>query len=103
MLDKTVFPYLRTIKSPVLILLWDKRISNEAARAKRLGLNDKVNQITQQTLPKLHWQRAHDLVLLGKDMEGYSTMIAILRQNPNLVEFDKFVKELRDLLAGRAG
>lgn len=100
MLDKSVFPYLRTTKSTMLIPLWDRRISNETARAKRSGLNDKATQITQQTLPKLHWQRAHDLVLLGRDTEGYSTMIGILRQNANLAEFDKYVKELRDLLAG---
>ena len=100
MLDKTVFPYLRTIKSPVLISLWDKRIGNELAHAKRPGLNEKTAQITQQTLPKLHWQRARDLILLGRDAEGFSTMIGILRQNAGLVEFDKYARELHDLLAG---
>ena len=100
MLDKTIFPFMRARKNVMMIPLWDKRIANELAHAKRPGLNDKATQFYQQTLPKLHWQRARDLVLLGRDTEGYSTMIGILRQNANLTDFDKCAKELRDLLAG---
>ena len=99
-LDKTILPFLRAQKNAMLIPLWDKRIANETARAKRSGLNDKATQITQQTLPKLYWQRSRDLILLGRDAEGLSAMIGILRQNANLVEFDKCAGELRDLLAG---
>ncbi len=99
MLDRTVFPFLRAKKSPALIQLWDKRIVNETLRAKRQGLNDKATQFTQQTLPKLNWQRARDLVLLGREAEGFSTMIETLRQHTNLAEFDMYAKELRDLLA----
>ncbi|MEI7901488.1 MAG: hypothetical protein WCK89_14655 [bacterium] len=100
MLDKTVFPFLRKKKSPVLITIWETRIANEAARVKRLGLNDKAAQFTQQTLPKLNWQRARDLVLLRREAEGFSTMIEILRQYANHAEFDKYAGELRNLLAG---
>lgn len=102
MLDKTLFPFLRKNKSPVLISLWDKRIVNETARAKRTVLNDKASQITLQTLPRLNWQRAADLVLLGRESEGFSTMLGILRQNTNHPEFGKFAGELRALLTGEA-
>lgn len=100
MLDKTVFPFLRTKKNFALVALWEKRIANEAARVKRLGLNDKSFQFAQQTLPKLQWQRARDLVLLGKEAEGFSTMIEILRQYANHAEFGNYARELRDLMAG---
>ncbi len=100
MLDRTVFPFLRANKSQLLIPLWDKRIANEAARVKRAGLSDKATQFTQQTLPRLHWQRARDLVLQGKEAEGLSTMIGILRLNANLTEFGTYASELRTLLAG---
>jgi hypothetical protein len=102
MLDRTALPYLRAKKSPALITLWDKRIANESARAKRSGLSDRAAQITQQTLPKLNWQRAADLVLLGKEAEGFSTMIGVLRQNANHADFNKFAQELRALLTGGA-
>ena len=101
MLDRTVFPFLRKNKSPLLLTLWDKRIASETARAKQPGLSVKTAQFTQQTLPKLNWYRACDLVLLGKETEGFSTMIGILRQNAaHLADFDKYVKELRSLLTG---
>ena len=99
MFDRTVFPFLRTKKSPFLLQLWDKRITNEALRAKRPGLNDKATQFTQQTLPRLNWQRARDLILLGRETEGFSTMIETLRQHANHADFDLYAKELRDLLA----
>lgn len=100
MLDKTVFPFLRKNKSPLLLTVWDKRITTATARAKQAGMNLKSAQFTQQTLPKLNWRRACDQVLLGKETEGFSTMIGILRQNPGLPEFDKHVQELRSLLGG---
>lgn len=102
MLDKTILPFLRKNKNPALIPLWDKRIVNEIARAKRMALNNSANQITQQTLPRLHWQRAADQVLLGKEAEGISTMISILRQNTTHPDFSKFVQELRAVLTGGA-
>jgi hypothetical protein len=100
MLDKTILPFLRKTKSPMLITLWDKRIANQTARAKRAGLNVAAPKFIQQTLSKLYWQRACDLVLVGKEAEGFSTMIGILRQNANLAEFPKYAAELRNLLAG---
>jgi len=100
MLDRSVFPFLRTNKSPLLITLWDKRIAHETAQAKRILLSERANQFSQQALPKLNWRRAADLVLLGKEAEGLSTMIGILRQNPSHPDFDAFAAELRDLLSG---
>lgn len=100
MLDKTILPFLRKNKNPALITLWDKRIANETARAKRMGLSKNANQITQQILPKLNWQRAADLILLGKEAEGITTMIGILRQNTSHPDFSKFVQELRAVLTG---
>jgi hypothetical protein len=100
MLDKTILPFLRKNKNPALITLWDKRIANETLRAKRMTLNNSANQITQQTLPKLHWQRAADQILLGKEAEGILTMIGILRQNTSHPDFSKFVQELRAILTG---
>lgn len=102
MLDRTVLPFLRAKKSPLLISLWDKRIANEAARVKRAGLTDRQNQFNLQTLPRLNWQRAADLALLGKEAEGFSVMIGLLRQNPNHPDFDKLAQELRGLLTGEA-
>ena len=63
-----------------------------------MELSDKASQLTQQTLPRLNWQRASDLVLLGKETEGFSTMIGLLRQYTNHIDFDKFAGELRSLL-----
>ena len=100
MLDKTILPFMRKNKNPNLIRLWDKRIANETARAKRMGLSNSANQITQQILPRLHWRRAADLVLLGKEAEGITTMIGILRQNTTHPDFSKFVQELRAILTG---
>lgn len=102
MLDRTALPYLRANKHPSLTTLWDKRIANETARVKRAGLTDKTTQFNQQTLPRLNWQRASDLVLLGKEAEGFTTMIGVLRQNPNHPDFEKFLAELRGLLTGGA-
>jgi hypothetical protein len=100
MLDKTILPFLRKNKSPALIALWDKRIAFETARAKRMGLNNGANQNIQQTLSKLNWQRAADQVVLGKEAEGITTMITILRQNTSHPDFSKFVQELRTVLTG---
>ena len=65
-----------------------------------MSLNNTANQITQQTLPKLQWQRAADLVLVGKETEGITIMIGILRQNTSHPDFGKFVQELRAILTG---
>ena len=102
MLDKAIFPFLRKNKNPALIPLWDKRIVNETARAKRMGLNNSANQSTQQTLSKLNWQRAADQILLGKEAEGITTMINILRLNTSHPDFSKLVQELRAVLTGGA-
>lgn len=100
MLDKTILPFLRKNKNPALITLWDKRIANETARAKRIGLNNSANKVTQQVLPRLQWRRSVDLVLLGREAEGFTTMINMLRQNTSHPDFSKFVQELRALLTG---
>jgi hypothetical protein len=100
MLDKTILPFLRKSKNPALIPLWDKRIANETTRAKRMGLNNSANKSIQQGLLRLNWQRAADLVLMGKEAEGITTMINILRQNTTHPDFGKFVLELRALLTG---
>ncbi len=102
MLDKTILPFLRKNKNPTLIALWDKRIAFETARAKRMGLNSGANQNIQQTLSKLNWQRAADQVLLGKESEGITTMIGILRLNTSHPDFSKFAQELRTVLTGGA-
>lgn len=99
MLDKTVFPFLRKTKSPTLLQLWDKRIANEMARAKRAGVNVMTPKFTQQTLARLNWGRACDLVRLGGEQEGYTALIGILRQTTIPAEFDKYAKELRELLS----
>ena len=83
MLEKTLLPYLRTLRTPLLIQLWDKRIECETARARRSGLQDRLGQFTRQTLPRLQWRRARDLILLGRDAEGFTLMIGLLRQNAN--------------------
>jgi len=100
MLDKTILPFLRKSKNPALIPLWDKRIANETTRAKRMGLNNSANKSIQQGLLRLNWQRAADLVLLGREAEGFTMMISILRQNTTHPDFSKFVLELRALLTG---
>lgn len=102
MLDKTVIPFLRKNKSPALLQLWDKRLANETARAKRAGINVLTPKFTQQTLARLNWGRASDLVRLGHEAEGFTALIGILRQTTSPAEFDKYAKELRDLLAPAA-
>lgn len=102
MLDKTVFPFLRDQRAPLAIALWDERINNEAARAKRTGLNDRIALFTQQTLSRLLWRRAGDLVLLDRRPEGCLAMLEILRQNLNHPDFERNVQELRKLLTGGA-
>ncbi|MDX9868420.1 MAG: hypothetical protein RBT78_10875 [Kiritimatiellia bacterium] len=98
MLEKTLLPYLRTLRTPLLIQLWDKRIECETARARRSGLQDRLGQFTRQTLPRLQWRRARDLILLGRDAEGFTLMIGLLRQNANPADFALFAKDLRELL-----
>jgi hypothetical protein len=100
MLDKTILPFLRKSKNPALIPLWDKRIAFETARAKRMALNSSASKSAQQTLSRLNWRRAADLVLLGKEAEGVTAMITILRQNTTHPDFGKFVQELRAMLTG---
>jgi hypothetical protein len=100
MLDKTLLPFLRSMKSPSLINIWDERLANESARAKRTGLSDRAAQFSQQTLPRLLWRRARDLVLLDRRDEGLLAMLDILRQNVNHADFEANVKELRSLLSG---
>lgn len=102
MLDKTVFPFLRNSKNPVLLQLWDKRIANEMARAKRAGVNTSSPKFAQQTLARLQWPRACDQVRMGNEAEGFATLIGILRQSTNHAEFEKYVKDLRALLAADA-
>jgi hypothetical protein len=67
-----------------------------------MGLNNSANKSIQQGLLRLNWQRAADLVLLGKEAEGITTMITILRQNTTHPDFSKFIQELRSVLAGGA-
>lgn len=98
MLEKTLLPYLRARKSPMLIQIWDKRIEQDAASVKKTGLHDRISRFTQQTLPGMQWQRARDLILLGKDAEGLSIMIAILRQHAALPGFLSYAAELRERL-----
>lgn len=98
MLDKTLFPFLRTLKSPMLIQIWDKRIEHEATGAKRSGLNDRLAHFTDQKLPQLQWQRARDLILIEKEPEGLLIMIGILRQHTNLPDFLAYANELRERL-----
>ena len=80
----------------------DERLANETARAKRAGINVLTPKFTQQTLARLNWGRASDLVRLGHEAEGFTALIGILRQTTSPAEFDKYAKELRDLLAPAA-
>lgn len=98
--QKTILPELRKQKDARLLDYWDIRIQMEATQAgnsQRAFDIDKFNQITK---PKLLWNRASEMVVLGQKSKAAAEMMALIKGNPNHPDVGDWIGKLEKLAQG---
>lgn len=102
-LEKNVRPILRATKNPQLLQTWDLQMQVEADRITTGRSAHEANQFNTITRPKLQFQRAQDMVVLGQPNRAVGEMIALIRTYPDHPDFANWVRTARATLNASAG
>ena len=100
-LNSTVFPALRTAKKPALIQIWDQWIDHETEASKQDPLTDSQERFQNETLPKLQWARALDLLALDRKDEAMTEMLSLIKSYPLHPDNPSWIAQLRAIASGK--
>ncbi len=104
MYEKTILPKLRLQKSPQILAYWDNRISRLRAEIEEVDRTFQQENILNNQLPKLYWERANELHVLGQSSKAVKEKLAIIRNYPDNDNFERWVSDLQaDVLAMKSG
>jgi hypothetical protein len=98
----TILPVWRRLKNPAIIRYWDYRIEREDLAAQALLRDEARENFLKRQRPKLLWNRATDLVVLGRTADAANAMIAVLRSSTEHPQFSAWSAELMTLLGATA-
>ena len=100
-LNSTIFPSLRAAKKPALIQIWDQWIDHETDVSKQDPLTDQQEHFQNETLPKLQWSRALDLLALDRKDEAMTEMLSLIKTYPLHPDNPSWISQLRDIASGK--
>ena len=100
-LNSTIFPALRTAKKPSLIQIWDQWIDHETEASKQDPLTDSQERFQNETLPKLQWARALDLLALDRKDEAMTEMLSLIKTYPLHPDNPSWIGQLRAIASGK--
>lgn len=97
--EKTLRPMLRNTKNQELIDTWAKQIQVETERATNQQLALGIDNFNRVQRPRLVWQQAEDMVLIGENKQGYLQMLMVIQTNPKHADQSKWINRLEELIA----
>jgi len=101
-LNTVVFPALRTAKNPHLIQIWDQWIDHETENSKANPLADQQEHFQTETLPKLRWSRALDLLALDRKDDAMAEMLDLIKTYPLHPDNASWITQLRNVATGQS-
>ncbi len=102
-LEKNIRPILRATKSPQLLQTWDLQMQVEADRITTGRSAHEASQFNTVTRPKVQFQKAQDMVVLGQPNRAVGEMITLIRTYPDHPDFANWVRTVRGTLNAPAG
>ena len=97
-LRQSVFPELRKAKNPSLTEIWDAWIAHDTAMSNLNPLEDQQAHFENEDLPKLHWEKAQDTLILGQTEEATNEMLTLIRSYPLHPDNPSWIAQLRAIL-----
>ncbi len=94
-LEKNIRPALREAKDPALLQTWELQLKYEADRVTQDRSAHQIEQFNSVNRPRLIFQRAKDMALLGQPNRALNEMVGLVRANPTHPDFAAWVAEIR--------
>jgi hypothetical protein len=99
--ESTILPIYRTPERvKELTAAWDKRISQEITLVAAADSTEAERDFTMKTLPKLKWAKYLDLLRAGKTRVALTSMVSLVKSNPEHQQIDAWLEELEGYLSG---
>jgi hypothetical protein len=96
---QTILPEMRLEKDPRVLAYWDSHIQSEGARAEGSQNGLLINKFRNIRLPSLLWSRAEDEIAIGRQSQGITDMLALIKAHPDHPDFEKWAARLQDLVS----
>jgi len=96
--NQSVLPILREKKDPQLLKYWDARIERATAKATNSDRTFDAEKFSTVQLPRLHWQRSEDEIILGMTARAVSDMLGVLKANPGHPDAETWIKQLTGIV-----
>ena len=97
--QQTILPELRLEKDPRVLAYWDGRIQSDGARAESSQNGLLINKFRNIRLPALLWNRAEDEIVIGRQNQGITDMLALIKAHPDHPDFEKWATRLQALVS----
>ena len=97
--EQTILPEMRLERDPRLLTYWDNRIKAEGVRTEASQNALTINRFKAIQLPALLWSRAEDEIALGRQNQGITDMLAIVKAHPDHPYFQKWAAQLEELVS----
>jgi hypothetical protein len=96
---QTILPEMRLEKDPRLLAYWDSRIQTDGARAEGSQNSLLINKFRNIRLPTLLWNRAEDEIAIGRQNQGITDMLALIKAHPDHPDFEKWAARLQEIVS----
>ena len=99
--ESTIMPRYRTTETvKELMQAWDKRMSQEIKIVASENSSEAEANFKNKTLPKLKWFKYMDLLRAGQSREALTSMVALVRANPDHENIDEWLEDLEGYISG---
>jgi hypothetical protein len=94
-----ILPELREQKDPRLLEYWDVRLKREADNVSKSKLTFEIDKFNTITRPKLLWERAQDIKIIGQRNRALGEMVNLVKTYPTHPDATNWIGVLEQELA----
>lgn len=94
-----ILPELRDERDPRVLEYWDVRLKEEANDASDSKLSFEIDKFNNERRPRLLWNQAEDMMLIGQKNRGITQMFNLVKTYPRHPDADNWISKIESLLA----
>lgn len=97
--ERIILPELREQKDARILEYWDVRLKREADNISKSKLTFEIDKFNTITRPKLLWERAQDIMVIGQRSRALGEMVGLVKSYPTHPDAANWIAQLEQELA----